>query len=561
MTGGIRPWQQRIAAGGILLLLLPMLLVLSGLFLFAVDGWAGLLGSLLALPATALLVFHILKQSGSGPESLLAALRLVNDAQGDLSSRMSETGDARSRETARQFNEFMERLRVALEDLRKHSIQVSLESARERQVSTMAREDAMRQEQCSEIIYQASEETNTAIEELSRWTNSIAGMNSRNLESARGSVDELKRAAGKIGGVSDMMLDFHGTVEQLEGTSENIQTILGTVQGFAAQTNMLALNAAIEAARAGEQGRGFAVVADEVRELAVKVRGAADEIGALLEKMVGVVSETSSGTDRMISEAGQVRGAVDETSARFERMVEDFQSTHSDLLQASAAAEQLSVSNQDVRKSSTEIRDLGRRIREELENSESRAGELLESTDKALHKLCQFRIGRGELEAVLERVEGRRDAMQRELQKLADQGVQVFDRNHTVIPGTDPVKHDVSYARPLQQACQYLIDQWAAEKDGALYCLPLDDKGYVAVHRSELSQPPTGDPKVDLARSRHMRFFQSRDIPHMGRFRLQSYLRDTGEVMFNLSVPLEVSGRYWGGLFMGLPASALGLQT
>lgn len=47
--------------------------------------------------------------------------------------------------------------------------------------------------------------------------------------------------------------------------------------------------------------------------------------------------------------------------------------------------------------------------------------------------------------------------------------------------------------------------------------------------------------------------------PHMGRFRLQSYLRDTGEVMFNLSVPIEVKSRY-RGLFMGLPAATLGIE-
>ena len=72
--------------------------------------------------------------------------------------------------------------------------------------------------------------------------------------------------------------------------------------------------------------------------------------------------------------------------------------------------------------------------------------------------------------------------------------------------------------------------------------------------------PTTGDPDVDLQKSRHMRFFQSRDIPHMGRFKLQSYIRDTGEVMFNLSVPIEPDGRYWGGLFIGLPASVLGIE-
>ena len=57
-----------------------------------------------------------------------------------------------------------------------------------------------------------------------------------------------------------------------------------------------------------------------------------------------------------------------------------------------------------------------------------------------------------------------------------------------------------------------------------------------------------------------MRFFQNRDIPYMGRFRLQSYLRDTGEVMFNLSVPIHIDGKYWGGLFLGLPAARLGLD-
>ena len=162
---------------------------------------------------------------------------------------------------------------------------------------------------------------------------------------------------------------------------------------------------------------------------------------------------------------------------------------------------------------------------------------------------------------MLEILEQRRDHLEPALAQLQASGVNMFDRNHQTIEGTDPVKFDVSYARPFQQACQHLIDAWAKEQDGALYCLPLDSKGYVAVHRSELSQEPTGDPAVDLAKSRHMRFFQSRDIPYMGRFRLQSYLRDTGEVMFNLSVPVHIGGQYWGGLFMGLPASRLGTEV
>lgn len=83
--------------------------------------------------------------------------------------------------------------------------------------------------------------------------------------------------------ISERVKESATTVERLGNRSDQIGTIVGTIEDIAEQTNLLALNAAIEAARAGEQERGFAVVADEVRALAERTTKATREIGEMIK--------------------------------------------------------------------------------------------------------------------------------------------------------------------------------------------------------------------------------------------------------------------------------------
>ena len=91
--------------------------------------------------------------------------------------------------------------------------------------------------------------------------------------------------------------DSGAAVGETVTAMKQIAEKISIVEEIAYQTNLLALNAAIEAARAGEHGRGFAVVATEVRKLAERSQTAAQEIGGLASKSVGV-AERSGDADR-----------------------------------------------------------------------------------------------------------------------------------------------------------------------------------------------------------------------------------------------------------------------
>ncbi|MFQ5469160.1 MAG: methyl-accepting chemotaxis protein [Gammaproteobacteria bacterium] len=132
---------------------------------------------------------------------------------------------------------------------------------------------------------------------LSKHTGENGDVKSFSLEAA----DLIQMFVDSIRDMSESSMKLVEAMNEMTGQMEEVDKMLGEIDGISAQTNLLALNAAIEAARAGKSGRGFAVVADEVRSLSERSNHFSDQVKArfkdtrlTMEKSSGIIGTMAS---------------------------------------------------------------------------------------------------------------------------------------------------------------------------------------------------------------------------------------------------------------------------
>ena len=130
----------------------------------------------------------------------------------------------------------------------------------------------------------------------------------RNAAEARESIELAAKASKAVNQSNAKMDELKEAIQEISRCSEQIGTIINTIEDIASQTNLLSLNAAIEAARAGEAGRGFAVVADQVKNLAEESSAASGRTTKLIEttllaveKGITLAEETVENMDEVMS--------------------------------------------------------------------------------------------------------------------------------------------------------------------------------------------------------------------------------------------------------------------
>ncbi|WP_409077192.1 methyl-accepting chemotaxis protein [Pseudomonas sp. MRSN 12121] len=375
--------------------------------------------------------------------------------------------------------------------------------------------------------------------------------------SAEGSA-VLEESIARMHRLSQSANDSRELIEALSQRSEDIQRVALVIQSIASQTNLLALNAAIEAARAGEHGRGFAVVADEVRGLAGRTATATEEVGVMVgdiqQRTAQVVEQIRLLSDDLgtgvaqVEHTGQHLRNIARLAAGVENQVGEIargaETNRQQLDSLFHAVEQvradLAVSDQQTRR----LAEAAVQMEGQAEViSERLAAVGLDDYHQRIYDLAQEGARR-----IAEQFEADLDAGRIGLDDL-------FDRNYQPIANTRPVKYQTRFDRYADQVLPAIQEPLLPRHEGLVFAIACTPQGYVPTHNLAFSQPLTGDPQLDTLHNRTKRKFEDRTGircgSHQQALLLQTYTRDTGELMHDLSVPIRVKGRHWGGLRLG----------
>ncbi|BEV73003.1 methyl-accepting chemotaxis protein [Paludibacterium sp. THUN1379] len=422
---------------------------------------------------------------------------------------------------------------------------------------TLLKQDSDQVAQQSNTISDESLAIHQLVSQVAQSAQTATDAAERTRSRAASGVEALSQVVTRMGGMAQQTRQSEDMLKALADQVRAVLTASATIQQIANQTNLLALNAAIEAARAGEAGRGFAVVADEVRKLATLAGDSSATITRIIENVQQQTIASVENIEALAQEANQVSGVAETIGGQLSTIL-------SDAIDTSAQVSAMASGASSAAESASRIASLAQdnyaqmgRFQTELGHAVTlcdtpgeKAFKLMVDYDMDVNHTHYYRAARAtadQVEATLNQaVKDGRISLQ-----------DLFSDHYEPIPDTWPQKYHSRFDRLTDELLPPIQEAFLTAHPEAAYAIATDQRGYVPTHNRRYSAPLTGNRDKDLQANRSKRIFNDRTGSRCGKHEqtvlIQTYKRDTGEVMHDLSVPIMIQGRHWGGFRIGYP--------
>jgi methyl-accepting chemotaxis protein len=516
---------------------------------------------ILSLSATIISILFLRHLIVSPVHNLNNQLKLMNTGEINLSNSLIINTHDELSELADNYNCFLIQLRDTVHQLRDMGINVAVGSAtvvnQVKEVSVKAQS----QGELSSAVFGNSQVATQTLGTISDNTQQIAASTSESLDSARGAMIDLQSVNHNMETMLKQVNQHDLTIKEMGDKSRDIRKIISTIQGISFQTGLLSLNAAVEAARAGQAGKGFSVVASEVKKLAEQANNASEQIATQITDMLGSI-------EHALEEAGSINTAAEHTMdvsrkacENYEGLIKEFDDNYTLLTQITASVEEISAANIETHEKVSHICELSTVVVDRTNTSEQITVNLQTTSESLQQLVAKFITGEGMFEQILELGRTFRDQATAQINQMSGAGLNIFDTNYLAIQQTEPQKYSTGYDQFFANTLQPLFDQILNKIPSGIFAICVDVNGYGPTHNSIFARPSTGDVQIDVINSRDKRLFNDptglRSARNNDNFLLQTYMRDTGEILSDLSLPIHIDGRHWGAVRLGFNPQVL----
>lgn len=392
----------------------------------------------------------------------------------------------------------------------------------------------------------------SAGQETTGITQRAAQQSVESLHSVASALQEIRQLVESVRGIEERLGSLKTSLGGVRGMSSDIQTI-------ARQTNLLALNATIEAARAGEAGKGFAVVATEVKNLASQAGTATAGINDTVSDLsnnIGQLIDTSSATLQIADEVNRGVGVINGVLEDFNGVMSNVEGKVGEIATAvTASLAHCQTVLDDIDTFFEGVKKTG----ENLRDAETRVTRALEQGEHIMNLVAGAGLKTGDtpfIEAVTEAASRVMEAFEAAVESGRASVADLFDDAYEAVPGSDPAQFITRFTQLTDDLLPAIQEPLLRLDRRVVFCVAVDRNGYLPTHNAIFSKPQGKDSVWNNANCRNRRIFKDRTglraAQNQTEFLLQTYRRDMGggkfALMKDLSVPIMINGRHWGGL-------------
>ena len=247
-------------------------------------------------------------------------------------------------------------------------------------------------EQQAITVAAAANEMVSTTQEIASNCERAATLSDQSSNVIQDSVNMIRATIEDIRNQSEYTKNDAAKVQALAKQTQDIGSIVGTIDEIAAQTNLLALNAAIEAARAGEAGRGFAVVADEVRALASRTSASTQEISAMVHQ---VQKDAADATNSMSTSVDNINAVADRAATiegTLNSILDNVGQVNDQIRMIATAAEEQTTATSEI---STNMQKISADTEEIVRAAEEASGHIdssVGSIGELVNNLARFKL-------------------------------------------------------------------------------------------------------------------------------------------------------------------------